>query len=343
MSPLSFGAGLFPWVTFGISLMMAASPGVGQSARQVELKCRIIPEPGIRMLTFWQLEIRKSTGEPLRKTVGAAGETVKFKDLDPGIYIVCVAGAQAQQSCQSVDLNPSGGGKQNTFTKELTPPNLTDRRDGFNVSAARLAVPEEAREEMLLSEKAQLRGDRAGSREHLERALQIHPDFPEALNNLGTFHHRAGEFDSAIDLFSRCTEIDSGFFAGWVNLAGSLTALGRFEPALRAIDKALALRNNEVSANSQAALIHFYLRRYSTARRYFNKVVKLDPASATGPQLFLAHISLGEGRYEEAADHIRDYLEQHPNSPKAKDLTATLQNIASRSIIQTPPRIDAGP
>jgi tetratricopeptide (TPR) repeat protein len=340
MSPLGIRTGLFQRVAFCVWLLSLA-PGFAQSASQVDLKCRIIPEPGNRRLVFWQVEVRKSTGEPLRKTVGAAGDTVKFKDLDPGIYIVCVAGALARQSCQSIDLNTSTGDK--SVSKDLHVPGRSANRDGYGISAARLSVPAEAREEMLLSEKKQLRGDQDGSKEHLQRALEICPDFPEALNNLGTYHHRSGEYDSAIELFSRSIEIDSGFFAGWVNLAGSLTATGKFEPALEAIQKALAIRQNDVSANSQAALIHFYMRKYGTAKKYFKKVASLDPASATGPQLFLAHISLGESRYQEAADYIRDYLDQHPNSPKAKDLKATLQNIASRSIIQTPNRIDAGP
>jgi Tfp pilus assembly protein PilF len=319
---------------FALQLIPALSGSGGES--QVELRCKILPDRADRGHKLWKVDIRKATGEPLRQAVGAAGGTVRFKNLQPAIYLVCLSGDKNRSRCQSVDLVPPPNHQTPVFEKSFeVPPQVTNRADAHGVSASRLGVPEKARKEMLRSEEAQLRGDSEGAIRHLRRAVEMYSQYTEALNNLGTHYHRAGNYTRSIEYFTKVTQLDPRFFAGWVNLGGSLLAAGRFETALEANRKAVALRPDEALANSQLGMNYFYLRKFPEAKTYFEKVVRLDPSSAKSPQLFLAHIAFAERRPDEAEHQIRRYLELHPNSPQAASLRQTLQNLATSGSLKS--------
>jgi len=258
------------------------------------------------------------------------GETVHLKELDSGSYIVCLAGAAGREKCQSIDLNTPGRRRSHDFSVTLHVPTASEpNRDRYKVASSTLSVPRNARRELVSSEKAELNGEREVAREHLERALEIFPDYPDALNNLGAIYHRTGEYEKAVGLFSKATGIDPGCYAAWINLAGSLTTLARFDEGMAAVQKALALRPDAALANSTAGLIYYYKRDFARAKPYFEKALATDPASNNAPQLYLAHIALGERRTADAQAYFRSYLKLHPNAPNADGLRRTLMLLES--------------
>ncbi len=258
---------------------------------------------------------------------------MEFKDLEPGIYIVCVFGTRDRQSCKSMDLNVPARGRSHRFLLDLPLPAFSGLNgDGRTVTRSELSVPPGARMELRAAEKAQLSGDAEAARRHLERALKISPEFTDGLNNLGTMRFRAGAFTEATELFTRATVLDPAFYEAWVNLAASLTSLSRFDEAMAAVQNALRLRPNEALANSRAGMICFYRRDYGRAKTYFEKALALDPASTDSPQLFLAHIAMVEHRMAEAETYYRNYLRVHPNAPDADDLRRILRRLGTGSI-----------
>ena len=295
----------------------------------VELHCRIVSSAKDRGYRLWRVEVRKSTGEPLRQVISATGDTAKFKNLRPGMYILCVTGDRGRNRCKSMDLIPPPGKKEHRFVDMFeAPAPMVNQADVHRVSATRLSVPGKAHKEMLRAEEAQLRGDKEQALRHLERAIEIYPDYTDALNNLGTYHHRNGNFSRSVECFSKAAKLEPEFFPAWVNLGGSLLAAGNPDAALAANKRAVELRPNDPLANSQMGINYFYLRNYSDAKIYLQKVLSLDPSSANSPQLFLAHIAFAERQTGEAEHYIRSFLDLHPNSPQAPHLRRTLQNLA---------------
>ncbi len=300
----------------------------------VELHCKIVAASKERGYKLWRVEVRKSSGEPLRQVIGTTGDTVKFKNLRPGLYILCLVGDQSRSRCQSVDLTPPPETKVHRFVHRFeTPPPLLNQADRHRVSAARLAIPRNASNEMIRSEEAQLRGDKEEARLHLERAIEIYPEYTDALNNLGTYYHRSGNYTRSVEYFNKAAKLEPGFFPAWVNLGGSLLAAGDPLGALAANKRAVELRPNDALANSQIGINYFYLRDYAEAKKHLEKVLSLDPSSANSPQLFLAHIAFAERQPGEAERYIRSYLELHPNSPQAAHLRRTLQNLLANGFL----------
>ncbi len=295
---------------------------------QVELRCRLVQTAESPKQRFWEVHLKNTAGETLRQETGSAGGTVVFRKLEPAIYVVCVIGEKNRRSCESVDLYPPPDDLRHTVSRDLElPRSLLRSAATHRISRVRLAVPQRARQEMARYEECRARGDSASALKHLEQALAIYPVYLEALNNLGTHYHRAGNYQRSVQLFRKSTELDPDFATGWLNLGGSLLASGKFRQALEAQLRALALSPDDVLANAQTGMSYYYLREYGEAKRLFERVAELDPESAAFPHLYLAHIAREQRQNHEADRYIRDFLRYHPNSPRAAYLRRTLGDL----------------
>jgi Tfp pilus assembly protein PilF len=326
---------------FGI-LLLVASPvrslmAGSTTGQEVELRCKIMPPLAERRLDYWRIELDRSTGEPVMVTTALTGDTVRFKHLQPDIYVLCLDGAEERHSCQSLDLVPPRDNKDHSFLKKLMPPVFKASRVQHRVSVSRLEVPKPAHDELVLSEEAQMRGDGAAMFEHLNNAVRIWPDYSDALNNLGVYYRLVRNYPLSIQYFTRVTELQPDFYGGWLNLGSTLLGMSQFRQSLDASLKALALRPDDAMVNSQVACGYYYLREYDSARVYFERVLALDPSFANSPQLYLAHIALVANRDADAEDYYRQFLKLHPNSPQAPHYRETLAGLVSGAITHTPP------
>jgi Tfp pilus assembly protein PilF len=308
----------------------AVSVWAGEETARVEFDCKLASNGHLR--DPWIVELRQPTGEPARIVSGFGGTTFHLKDLDPGIYTVCIFGTQNRRSCESVDLTPPPNKRSYRVKKSFSVPDRILNVGSLNtITASKLGIPESARAELHRAEEAQLRGDPQEAEQHLKKAIQIDPDYSDALNNLGIYYHRKREFEKSIQCFEKVTTLDPGFYGGWVNLAGSLISQGKFHQAKAASLKAYSLRPDDTRVVSQTALAYFYLHDVENAKKFFQKVIEMDPGSPVEPQLYLAHLALAEQDKQEAADYIRQFLTIHPNAPKAEHLKETLARINSLS------------
>jgi Tfp pilus assembly protein PilF len=314
----------------------------GERPVRVELDCRLASPssgPGRRS---WLVEVRKTNGEPLRILRKFGGDTARFKDLEPGIYIVCIGGDRGSKRCESVDLTPPASSRFFRFEKPLqAPPPALHQSDAHQVRLRQLSVSKKAWLEMGRWRLAQLRGKTREAIRHLERALQICPDFSEALNNLGVHYFGEHNYTKSVEYLQKATEADPDLYAAWVNLGSSLLATGKFNQALETAKRAYALQPEEASANSQLAMNYYYLRDYEEAKKYFEKVLQLDPQSATAPQLFLAQISIEQRKEAEAQQYIQSFLDLHPNLPQGPRLREVMKQVSARQYVAVP-SVDLG-
>ncbi len=328
----------------GLAWVFATPCVAGDVAREVELSCSIKAPSREREVQIWQVELRRASGEPARVLTAMSGETLHIRNLDPGIYTVCILGSMERRHCESVDLNPPPGKTTYRFLKKFqAPTSVLDQADLHQVNLHQLAIPQDARRQFLSAEQADMRGDVNESITHLKRAIEIDPSYADAVNNLGSHYHRNGQYDLAIQCFKKVTELNPEFYGGWVNLAASLLSKGKFRDALEANQRAYRLRPDEPLVSAQLGLNYYYMHDLSEAKKYFLKTLQRDPASALSPQLYLAHIALAEMHQKEAVEYFTEYLKIHPNTPEAENLRLILSNLVTNRIQMAPETGNIGP
>ena len=255
----------------------------------------------------------------IRVDVDRDGE-FEFRNVRPGSYWVMVSLTGFQDIRRSVEVRPSLADGDGRISVRVELP--ADSRDPSQqtVSVGQLEIPPEAIREYRRARDAG--GDIEKVREHLQRAIEIAPNFGEALNNLGTTYHRDGDYVHSIELFERALAADPESFQAQVNLGGSLLADVQLERALEENRRALQLRSASSLANAQMGMTLFFLRRDQEAIPYFEKVKQLDRFSLNTPELFLSDIYLRNGDPDRAADELEEFLEKlpdHPQAPRARE------------------------
>jgi tetratricopeptide (TPR) repeat protein len=92
----------------------------------------------------------------------------------------------------------------------------------------------------------------------LGEGLRRHPRWPAAHQLLGIIHADRGQFGAAIGEFRLVTQLVPEQAGGWANLGAMLKTEGRFDAALKAYDKAVALapQDARIRVNRTVALLH---------------------------------------------------------------------------------------
>ncbi len=332
-------ANLAPSLILAALLLFPGTPGVGSlvgrtSAGKVEFICRIGSTAIWLQESSWTVYLYKTGGKLVRRAVTKSGESVKFKNLDSGIYMVCIAGARFCERCESVDLTVSDEMRQLRFETCVQPPlPQLHNPETHLIRVDELEVKKEARQEVALAESADVRG--GGKMEtlgHLLRALEISPRYTGAINNLGAYWHREGQYALAIKYFSDAISINPQYFLAWVNLSASFLADGQKPKALDAGKRALSLRPENPAANANLAVIYYAMGEYDQAKAYFRRLLDLDPANARFPQLYLYTLAMGQGSESEAEEYLSNFLKFHPNLPIVSKYRKILDALVSKRL-----------
>jgi tetratricopeptide (TPR) repeat protein len=324
---------------FALSLILAsANSHAFESSAKVELRLKILSAFANQGQTvnWWIAAIKDARGPTVRVATGGDGETVGFKNLDPGIYLVCLLGSLNREDCKSFDLYPPAGSRFYRFNREMkAPTSILHQEDANTVHITEIAVPKAARNELIKAENAFYKGKVGEAEQHFLAAVKIHPNYGEALNNLGIYYRRNGDLQNAVECFNKVTQLNPESYGGWANLGNSLIPLARFGEALDAGRIAYKLRPNEPAVLSLVAQSLFYLRQYRESREYFEMLAKLDPENPVFPHLYLAKVSIMDGDTGSSKQYIETLLRLHPNLPMVPYLQAMEQFLGSPLVEDT--------
>jgi tetratricopeptide (TPR) repeat protein len=228
-----------------------------------------------------------------------------------------------------------GKGTADSHGKVALPLNLRDsdfvaadvllRR--HSVSARELAIPDKAMREYQDAQKDLARREVESAVKHLERSVQMAPQFAAAWNNLGTIAYQTEKYQRAEECFREALEQDPAAYEALVNLGGVLINLHKLDEAWEYNLHAVLLRPNDALANSQLGMTYFEEGRFDLALKYLERATEIDPTHFSHPQLLLAEIHLRRGEKWAAADALESFLKHHPDWPQAAKMRETIDSL----------------
>ena len=86
------------------------------------------------------------------------------------------------------------------------------------------------------------------------RALELEPNYPDALNNLGIAPKEVGRVDDAVACYRRAVELETGFSEAYYNLGNVLRSQGKSDEASASYRRALDANHRDLAA--LGSLVH---------------------------------------------------------------------------------------
>jgi tetratricopeptide (TPR) repeat protein len=144
----------------------------------------------------------------------------------------------------------------------------------------------------------------------LRRVIELDPKMMRAYNNLGLCYDALGQFDEAIQSFTRAIELNRGQKqpSAWppLNLAVSLISLNRLDEAVARLYEALSYNPQFPQAHYELALVLEKERKFEEAIAPLQRAIELDPLYAE-PHYTLGRIYQRQGKREAAQEQIEDF------------------------------------
>jgi tetratricopeptide (TPR) repeat protein len=255
-----------------------------------------------------------------------------FRDVLAGAYTLAIFIPSRGETRRTIEVGPSlADPKGRVAVKvEITDSELETEdapRHRAVVSTRELSIPDRARKEYYEAQKKLSRREVSAAIQHLERAVEIAPQFSAAWNNLGTIAYQSRRFQDAERYFRHSLEQDANAFEPLVNLGGVLLTLGKLDEALQFNLYAVISRPNDALANSQLGMTYFAVNSLQLAEKYLRIAKRLDPAHFSHPQLTLADLYLRQNQRPRAITELEEFLQQHPDWPQADHLRATIARL----------------
>jgi tetratricopeptide (TPR) repeat protein len=186
-------------------------------------------------------------------------------------------------------------------TPKTTPPPDADHL----VPASQLRIPSKALKEFQRSQKAFQSGDLRTSTEHLEKALQIYPDFLQAHNALGLRFIQRGEYEKALAEHQAALALDRRLAQTHQDLSFALLLLNRCQEAEAEARQAFDL-------DPQSPASNYVLGRALLAQRRVTPeaIATLRQSENAFPNasLVLAQIYFTKGQTDQVLAELRHYL-----------------------------------
>jgi tetratricopeptide (TPR) repeat protein len=206
---------------------------------------------------------------------------------------------------------------------------------GGTISKRDLLIPPKAVKELQRSQSARKSGDTRSSAQHLERALQIYPDYLEGHNSLGARYIELHEYEKAAAEFQKAIDIDPRVMQPVNNLSVALFLLQRYPDAEAAARRARDLDPHDPTARYMlGAILATEKRNPEEAVEMLRETRQEFPDS----RLLLAEILLRLGAVEQAENELRDYLAV-PGAEKRENVERWLARLTqARSSAKTTPQ-----
>ncbi len=151
----------------------------------------------------------------------------------------------------------------------------------------------------------------------LNELIKINSGNAQLFNERAALYNETEDYTSALKDALTCIEIDSFDADFYVTLADAYLGLGKMQPTLQSLDKAIALNPNNLPALIKLAEINIVFRDYKKAMAYIDDVIKLDELQSKA--YFLRGVVFLENNdtarsirnFQKAIDVDQDYFDAH--------------------------------
>ena len=154
--------------------------------------------------------------------------------------------------------------------------------DRQTVSVAEMLVPKKARSFYQKARGACARGNFDEAQELLDRALEIHPQFAEALTLRGLLQLKTNHIDQGRQNFEQAIQYDPNYGPAYVGLAAAYNAQAHYDDALRTLERETTISPTAWQGYLEMAKASIGKGMYDQGLQYAEKADQLNGKHLAG-------------------------------------------------------------
>lgn len=203
-------------------------------------------------------------------------------------------------------------------------------RDGAGastISVAQYRVPQKARDEFLKAQDAMSKLKIEEAQKHVERALEIHPSYADALTLRAILELNGSDTASAVNDTQKAIQSDGNYALAYTVLASALNATGRFDEALQTLQRSETLAPDAWQTYYEQAKAYLGKSDYQATMQRLDRARALNTGDFPQMHLVRAYALIGMNQYPEAGTELENFLTRTPDGPEAEQARLMLAKV----------------
>lgn len=270
-----------------------------------------------RVVSSVRVSIVDENYQPRGTVIADTSGHYRFRNLRPGSYVLRVepSGLPYEEFSKQIDLyslTPRASTFEEPTVEDIVLKHKRSRSNSIGTPGVVFlqVVPPAAREEFEHAQTSIRDKNSAAGIAGLKRAIEIFPDYFDALELLGTEYVKLKQFESAIPILTRALAVNNKSASSLYALGVAQLKLGQYNASIETLRSAIDL--NPANHNSSLMLGVAYGESGSLdqAEWALKMAYQLGGANASDAHLYLAGIYDKRKKYGEAAHELELYLKE---------------------------------
>jgi tetratricopeptide (TPR) repeat protein len=198
-------------------------------------------------------------------------------------------------------------------------------------------VPEPARKQYQkgseLLEKSNKRQEAFAA---LKSAIDIFPQYFDALEMLGTEQVKDSQYEAAIPLLTKALEVNSRAYASCFALGVAQYNVKQLQPAIESFRRAVSLNEKSINANLWLGIALRQTSRLDEAESSLKRADLLAESKLPEAHWQLALLFNQLKRFREAADELEKFLKVQPDARDVELIKKLIQRLRQQSVAEKP-------
>lgn len=144
----------------------------------------------------------------------------------------------------------------------------------------------------------------------LKQALELFPDYFQALELLGKEEVKAGRYEEGLPVLSRAVKVNPRAAASHYALGVAYLKLGQLDSAIESLNKSASFSPTNANAQMMLGIAFRQNKRLAESEAAFKKAIQLGGAAAAEAHFYLAGIYEKQKRFAAAAAELELYLKE---------------------------------
>lgn len=210
------------------------------------------------------------------------------------------------------------------------------------VAAESFQIPPAARTEFDNGHKAAQEGKTDEAIRAYRHAVQLHPQYFEAYEALGTLYMDQQKWPEAEDSLKRCLEINNQYASAHAALGALYNRTGRPGEAVPELERSLELNPNAWQAHFELAQALLATGKAQEAEPHARRAREMEPKQPL-THLVLGNVLLRQNNLAGAKQEYKSFLEVSPNSPLAGQVREKMAQMDKQAEQPAAARAQASP